>query len=70
LGFRRYDMNHNVTIEADYNTILLTETDPDTGTITQEYFIPIESLNNILALLNDAQLTAKVQKVREALGKE
>jgi riboflavin synthase len=48
-------MSHQITIEADYNNIILTQTDEETGRIIQEYFIHEDELNEVIRLLQLAQ---------------
>jgi len=63
-------MSHKVTFDADYNTFVITQEDQDTGTITQEYFISAEELDELLGKLHEAQVRVKIDKMRENLWRE
>jgi hypothetical protein len=63
-------MSHKVTFDADYNNFVITHEDQDTGTITQEYFISAEDLDDLLGQLHEAQVRLKIDKMRENLWRE
>jgi len=56
-------MSHSVIRESEHNNTIILYTDPETGTITKEYFISNDDLENVIQQLQEAAVKNKFEKV-------